>query len=141
MSENSETEFAVVLSNFISRADLRANRDALFVFGDNVKERGFGGQAKEMRGEPNAVGIPTKWKPAMDEAAFFSDSDLPAIRGLIDERFEELMRHRASGGKIVWPALGVGTGLADLPNRAPRVWDYIESKRRALFDHSVTELT
>lgn len=44
----------------ISRAYVRANRDKLFLFGDNLERRGFGGQAAAMRAEPNAVGIPTK---------------------------------------------------------------------------------
>ena len=55
----------------ITRADLRANPDTLYVFGDNMRRRGMGGQAAEMRGEPNAVGIPTKWRPSRTEWDFF----------------------------------------------------------------------
>ena len=55
----------------ISRAYVRANRDKLFLFGDNLERRGFGGQAAAMRGEPNAVGIPTKKKPSYAGDAFF----------------------------------------------------------------------
>lgn len=36
----------------ITRAMLRAEPEKLFVFGDNFVRTGFGGQAKEMRGEP-----------------------------------------------------------------------------------------
>ncbi len=43
-----------------TRAYIRAHPDWLFVFGDNMMRRGFGGQAAEARGEPNAIGIATK---------------------------------------------------------------------------------
>lgn len=122
----------ITFSNFITRADIRASPDTLFVFGDNMKERGLGGQARQMRGEPNAVGIPTKWNPTMEEDAFFIDSDLPAVQGLIDERFDKLVAHMKRGGRVVWPANGIGTGLADLQRRAPRIWAHIEQRRKAL---------
>jgi len=60
---------------YITRAMVRAKPRTMFVFGDNMARSGFGGRAKEMRGEPNAVGIPTKWRPAKDEAAYFKDAD------------------------------------------------------------------
>lgn len=44
----------------IYRADLAMNPKVLYVFGDNLERKGFGGQAYEMRGEPNAFGIATK---------------------------------------------------------------------------------
>lgn len=47
----------VVKQDQIMRRDLLDNQDKLYVFGDNMVRRGFGGQAREMRGEPNAVGI------------------------------------------------------------------------------------
>jgi redox-sensitive bicupin YhaK (pirin superfamily) len=42
----------------------------LFVFGDNLRRTGFGGQAAEMRGEPNAVGIAPGY-----EQKHFADAD------------------------------------------------------------------
>lgn len=90
----------------ITREMLRAEPDTLFVFGDNMKERGFGGQAKEMRGEPNAVGIPTKWEPTNADRSFFINNDLPAVEGLIRARFQHLSNHMAFGGDVVWPADG-----------------------------------
>lgn len=141
MSERYRTECSITMADFITRPDLQANPGTLFVFGDNMKERGLGGQARQMRGEPNAVGIPTKWKPTMESDAYFIDSDFPAVQGLIDERFNALLDHLRSGGRVVWPSSGIGTGLADLKNRAPRIWDYIETRRNALYDHSVREPT
>lgn len=113
----------------ITRDMLRAAPDTLFVFGDNMIARGLGGQAKEMRGEPNAVGIPTKMLPGMGYADFFRDEDFERAKPKIDAAFVRLFAHAAGGGKIVWPADGVGTGLAELPKRAPKIWKLIEENR------------
>jgi hypothetical protein len=53
----------LIFQEWITRKDLRENPDKRYVFGDNVERRGYGGQAKEMRGEPNAIGVVTKWAP------------------------------------------------------------------------------
>lgn len=116
----------------ITRSMLREHPDTLFVFGDNMIERGLGGQAKEMRGEPNAVGIPTKMLPGMGFADFFRDEDFDRAKPKIDAAFVRLFAHAAKGGAIVWPEDGIGTGLAELPKRAPRIWDLIETNRLAL---------
>lgn len=113
----------------ITRQMLRDEPDTLFVFGDNSERRGLGGQAKEMRGEPNAVGIPTKMYPTMHARAFFTNDDFEYIVPVLNMEFDRLRSH---AGPIVWPEDGIGTGLADLAHRAPRIWAYIESGRQAL---------
>jgi len=105
---------------------LRDEPETLFVFGDNMEQRGFGGQAKEMRGEPNAVGIPTKWKPDMSEQAFFKDEHLDAVKDRIISAFVRLRNHQLNGGKIVWPQAGIGTGFANLEKSSPKIWALIE---------------
>ncbi|TFZ54475.1 hypothetical protein E4V01_25170 [Methylorubrum sp. Q1] len=95
----------------ITRPMLQAERGTLFVFGDNLQRRGRGGQAAEMRGEPNAVGIPTKRAPSMDDSAFFTDADFDDFRDAAAPAFALLRAHAEGGGAIVWPADGVGTGL------------------------------
>ena len=117
---------------WITREDLRDEPDTLFVFGDNMLREGKGGQAREMRGEPNAVGIPTQHAPGSSEDAYFTDADLEDVKGAIDEAFRRLNAHLAAGGHIVWPEKGVGTGLAQLPQRAPAIHAYIEEARKAL---------
>lgn len=113
----------------ITREMLRAEPNTLFVFGDNMRQKGLGGQAKEMRGEPNAVGIPTKWRPSRTEDAFFINSDFPAVEGLIKERMHKLFVHLKTGGDVVWPEDGIGTGLAELKERAPRIFYLIDTMR------------
>ena len=121
----------ILLQKFISRSDLQANKHVMYAFGDNLEEAGFGGQAKEMRGEPNALGIPTKASPYM----FLSDVahyKLVTHRyNLIFEQIEVAMKARKL---LVWPLDGIGTGLADLKNKAPMCWAYLEAKRHSLFE-------
>ncbi len=105
----------------ITRRMLQAEPGTLFVFGDNLQRRGLGGQAKEMRDEPNAVGLPTKRSPATDPAAYLSDADLPAIQAATRQDLRRLAEHLLHGGAVVWPAAGIGTGRAELAERAPAI--------------------
>lgn len=105
----------------ITRQMLRDNPRALFVFGDNMARSGYGGQAAEMRNEPNAVGLPTKWTPSMSQDAFFSDKDLDLVAKAALDDFWRITHHCVSGGTVIWPEDGIGTGRAQLAARAPRI--------------------
>jgi len=122
----------VVKQKWITRDDLKRNPDHLFAFGDNMARRGLGGQAKEMRGEPNAVGVPTKWEPTMYPSGFFSEADLEKVKPSIDKAFEQLRAHLARGGTVVLPRDGLGTGLAALDGRAPSIVALIQAHIEAL---------
>lgn len=104
-------------------------KDTVFVFGDNIIEKGFGGQAAEMRGEPNAIGIPTKWKPNWEELSFFTDGDLdrPVVKDAIDKALAKIEEALASGKNVVISSSGVGSHRADLQGRAPRIDAYIKA--------------
>ena len=116
----------------ITRDVVRANPDKAFLFGDNLTRRGLGGQAKEMRGEPNAFGIATKKVPFNNDGAFMTDLDFESNCHWIDL---DIQRVVSSGlTTIVIPTAGLGTGLADLPNRAPRTYAYLEAALKALED-------
>ena len=116
----------------IKRSDLQARPDTLFLFGDNWCKTGFGGQAKEMRGEPNAVGILTKRAPRRDSSAYLTDADFSWVRPVLDEQFLRVLHHIQGGGVVVVPEDGLGTGLAELPTRAPLIHRYIEDWVRCL---------
>lgn len=115
----------VVFQKFIKRQDLRANRDKIYVFGDNVQRIGFGGQAREMRNEPNAIGIVTKWAPSNDSVAFFDDTS--ACRVLVERDLLKVQQELDRGKTVVVPADGIGTGLARLPYVAPKLNECINS--------------
>ena len=109
------------------RKDIRKQPYVWFVFGDNFERIGFGGQAKEARGESNSIGIPTKISPSR----FLDDSD---------ETYEKFSKYLEDalyvmendvlkyGYGLVFPSDGVGTGLADLENKAPKCWKLLDEK-------------
>lgn len=113
----------------VTRMMLRNSPEVLFVFGDNMEGRGLGGQAGQMRGEPNSIGVPTKWRPGRQERDYFTDADLNdrdvwhAIRGA----FERIRKALETGHDVVIPTDGLGTGLAELPARAPKIHALIEA--------------
>ena len=124
------TRGRVIRERFISRSMVKAMPETLFVFGDNIARRGMGGQAGAMRGEPNTIGVPTKWKPERTPDAYFSDADgaLAQVRDPIIQAFQQIEAALAAGRNVVIPADGLGTGLAQLPTRAPGIHRAIERR-------------
>lgn len=108
----------------ITRSMLKAEPDKRFVFGDNMVRKGLGGQAKEMRGESNAMGVCTKRLPSNDDHAFMTGTpgDLAAL--LMDLHCVSVAASRDH--VIVWPEDGIGTGLADLKTHWPEGLALIE---------------
>ena len=132
----------VLFMSSITREFVRSHQTWLFVFGDNLAKKGLGGQAKEMRGEPNAVGIATKRSPSMNSDAFFSDSDIHnvIVMGAIKDSFRILEFHLLSGDVVVIPKNGVGGGLANLPVNAPLIDTFIkDSIERLVNIYGLTE--
>ncbi len=121
--------YRVLTMKWITRALVRERRDRIFLFGDNLARRGLGGQAAAMRGEPNVVGIPTKKLPSNSENAFFTDAELEQNKAAINQAFEHLIR-KSTGSEqiIVIPANGIGTGRAQLENRAPLTFAYLQKR-------------
>lgn len=116
----------------ITRDFVRANPHDLFVFGDNLAGRGFGGQARAMRGQPNAVGIPTKRRPDMDESSFFTDADLAEVQAAVEPALQRIRAHLESGKFVILPEDGIGTGLAQLPQRAPAIDKWLRAQLLSL---------
>ncbi len=124
----------VIFQKIIKREDLRRNYASgypiLYVFGDNIKRVGFGGQAAEMRGEPNAVGVATLYAPGIpfteDVASIYSQ------KRVLDTDMKPLFDHVKGGGIVIWPADGIGTGLARMQICSPTTFEYLEEKLAAL---------
>ena len=106
-----------------TKADIRANPDKLYVFGDNLERWGKGGQAKAARDEPNAVGIPTKRAPYK----FLCDEDFPEWMENTSPDLRRIGNKLDIGGTVVWPADGLGTGRADLEAKAPMIWTVLQA--------------
>ena len=118
----------LIYAKHIRREDLQANPRCMYLFGDNHLRTGSAGQAGAMRGEPNAHGIRTKWMPHNGLKAFFNDADYDVIVPLIDEDFQAPLAFARSGGIVVCPLDGLGTGFARLQGHAPKVLRYLREK-------------
>lgn len=111
---------------WIKRDMLQADPEARFVFGDNAERWGLGGQAKEMRGEPNALGVATLFAPG----DFYREHNLRAIAIVLDDLC--LVGREIVNGRTVYvPFDGLGTGLARLAENAPSIANIITSFFRA----------
>lgn len=120
----------VIRMKFITRKYVQEHPDVLFAFGDNMARIGMGGQAGHMRGEPNSIGIPTKWSPNL----FFNNKDWsdPTVIDEIYKGFYTIEEALKDGKSVVIPSDGLGTGLAGLPERAPLIFRYIDQRIASL---------
>lgn len=118
----------LIYQDHIVRADLHANRDWLYIFGDNEQRKGLGGQAAEMRGEPNAHGIRTKRAPSTESWAYWTDSDFARAVAMLREDFDKPYRYLSAGKVVVFPSAKIGTERAKLEERAPKIFSFIMKK-------------
>lgn len=132
----------IIKQKMIYRSDLRANPQILYIFGDNLMREGIGGQAKEMRGEPNAFGIATKRRPQHGHFADYMhdnqedawnavNADFLALRkkcATVHDFSTDIGSHFTPYQAIIVPDDGIGTGLARLPDFAPKLLDHINSQ-------------
>ncbi len=115
---------------YITRQDIKNNPDKIFLFGDNLKRFGYKGQAREMRGEPNSIGIITKKYPSNSAESFIYDKDFKYIKDIIDKDFASI----PDNVTVVIPLNGLGTGLAKLDTTSPLLFQYIKDKIEELKD-------
>jgi hypothetical protein len=118
----------VYSDNIITRAEVKSKPDTLFLFGDNDIRSGLGGQAKEMRGEPNAIGISTKKQPNNNPGSFKTDGELEENKRIITQDIDKTIAVWKSGKykSIIIPPIGVG--LAKLPEMAPETYKFLLSE-------------
>lgn len=124
------------------RADIRNNPWITFVFGDNDKRVGSGGQANACRNEPNVLGIRTKKFPAMNEDAFYSDDDYFDNIAKIDEDLDAVKALLEKGNLVVFPQDGIGTGRAFLRAKAIKTYTHLNNSiRELLLEYRLPEVT
>ncbi len=123
----------IILQEKILREDLRKHPERVYLYADNLMKEGYGSQASEMRGEANAIAMPTMHTPYDDVAAYFSDKDYANNISEIDKAFAQI----PSGRTIVIPAIkdksgnlviSIGSGLAYMREKAYSTYCYLQSK-------------
>lgn len=120
---SSGNNMPLIFHKWITRQDLRSNPNVLYCFGDNTERWGLGGQAKEMRGEPNAVGIATLKSPG----EFWDEDNVAQQCAVLDKDWYPVFEALQSGRTVIFPLDGIGTGLADLERRSPTTFAYLKS--------------
>lgn len=113
--------------------DVKNSSDKVFLFGDNIEDAKTGYKPKStqavIRGEENAIGIPTKKNRGTSAASYFTDADFDEFKTGVDSA---IAKAKASGKTIVLPENGIGTGKAQLKQRAPRCFEYLQDQLDAL---------
>jgi hypothetical protein len=112
---------------------IKEDSDKLYVFGDNDARIGKGGQAI-IRDLPNSIGLRTKKGPSKKPVAFYSDDNLDLNKIKIQEdilniKFRSLLENKT----IVLSDGGYGTGLANLKERAPKTFEYLNELLKLYF--------
>lgn len=116
----------VIFKGYWSVADVKRYPHALFIFGDNNVGLSKGGQAI-IRGLPNAIGIPTKKYPSDHPNSFYTDSEYSDNVKRITTAINKIIALAPSYKYVVLPEDGLGTGLAQLPTKAPKTYAFLLS--------------
>lgn len=114
-----------LFTSYWSAKDCKKSPKSIFVFGDNDVHQGIGGQAV-IRNCKNAMGIPTKKYPNNNPKSFYTDKTYYENCQKILNAVSKLIRESVKYEEIVFPEDGFGTGLAKLPEKAPRTFKYLE---------------
>lgn len=118
----------IIQQHHIYRSDLRSNRSVVYLFGDNELRVGMGGQAGEMRGEPNAIGIATMASPDR----YWNEDDTQRQVKVIDADLWQVLLMMSGGYSVVIPSDGLGTGLARLEEHAPTTFGHLQARLNQL---------
>ncbi|MBA42706.1 MAG: hypothetical protein CMF62_01685 [Magnetococcales bacterium] len=110
---------SVFFDGWWRKYDCERESTALFIFGDNTIRVGSGGQAI-IRHCDNSFGIPTKTTPGYNDEAYFNDNNLRENIKIFKEDINKLLKISRNYDKIYFPLDGLGTGLSDLQNKAPK---------------------
>lgn len=118
----------ILYSGWLTPELCQERDDLIFVFGDNLKRVGMGGQAI-IRTQPNAQGVATKRLPSMAPSAFFSETNENDLDSVVDD-LAEVWSALKEGLTVVIPVTAEGKpslGLerAELPQRAPSIYNTI----------------
>ena len=119
-----ELSVAIFRQTWTTRDDLRANRNCVFVYGDNVAREGHRGLARQMRGEPNAHPISISWAPFEP----FTHATAAKAMAQIDQDLDAL--HALKTQLIVWPLIGIVPEFQAIP---VEIHQYLQAQAKQRF--------
>nr|DAH00051.1 MAG TPA: hypothetical protein [Crassvirales sp.] len=129
-----------IFSGNWTRQDVANQTSKVFLFGDNTNDRVNTHYVPTMtqaviRGLDNAIGIDTKKNRGTSEDSYFTDEDFDTFKAQVDEAIQKAID---SGKTIVIPEGGIGTGKAQLKERAPKLFSYLQDKLNSLRENAGT---
>ncbi len=128
----------IIYQKMIYREDCKRNPLVLYLFGDNERRSGMGGQAAEMRGESNAIGIRTKRAPGREDQDYWSDKQFDRNCVMIEEDLSRVKAHLRRGGTVVIPLDGIGTNRSEMEKRCPKTFHVLRQTLTSLDNIPVT---
>ena len=136
-SDEDEHKIEVELCDNMTKFLVRKNPRKLYLFGDNEVCQGIGGQA-QIRGEPNAMGIPTKKLPSFSPDAFWTDDSFKDTTKLVCRAISKvravLLDSKQKYTTLVLPRDGFGTGLAKLSSdKKGNTWKTLKGLKRQIY--------
>jgi len=135
--DDNERKIEVELCDKMTKSLLQKNPRKLYLFGDNEICQGIGGQA-QVRGEPNAMGIPTKKLPSFTPDAFWTDDSFKTTTKLVCRAISKvratLLDPKQKYTTLVLPRDGFGTGLAKLnSDKKGNTWKTLKGLKRQIY--------
>lgn len=115
----------IIIPHRITKEFLKLHlTDMVFVYAVTVRASIAQGQGSVAHYYPNCYGVPTKFRNCKtDSVAFFHDSKFDLmIKYEIDRAINDIPRKEGIP-IILFPK--IGCGAADLPNRAPKCYEYL----------------
>ena len=132
---------AVIYQGNFTRQDIKNRVDLVMLFGDNIEDSiteyiPTATQAV-IRGLPNAVGIPTKKNRGTKDSSYFTDNDFEEFVKLVNKAINKAIKiAKENDAKIAIPSSGIGTGKAQLEERAPKLFRYLQARVNRLFTNT-----
>jgi len=114
----------LIFNGYWTISDVKNHPNWLFVFGDNNVGKGKGGQAI-IRDLSNTIGIPTKKFPSNHSSSFYTDYNYDDNTKRISVAINKIINLSKHYDQVVLPEDGFGTGLAKLPSKAPKTYDFL----------------
>lgn len=128
----------IIIEELYTRKKVEDNPQNLYVFGENEAQQGttrIGAGQAVIRGLDNTFGFCTK-ESIMD---FWSDKDYPNNINKIESDIKALIDKSKEFEVIVFPKMGLGTGLSALPSVAPKTFLYLSRRLLEVFGYNNIE--
>lgn len=129
----------IFTDNLYTRDAVSKDLDNFYLFGDNTDDRlnthYIPTQTQAViRGLPNAIGIDTKHNRGWGISSFLSDADFDSMQEHYNNQFKLIEDKLKEGHNIIIPRAGIGTGKAQLPNKAPKIFEDINNRISKLYN-------